>query len=104
MEDWLSESMKMKSVYANGFINIAASASKDSSQGLFRQRDPSRSTAQHPLDIDFQGIRGVDVKETRKDKERPVSTKGGKRLHRCILVSRDEWLSNVEQSTLAMRG
>ncbi|KAI6440474.1 hypothetical protein MCOR18_005009 [Pyricularia oryzae] len=104
MEDWLSESMKMKSVYANGFINIAASASKDSSQGLFRQRDPSRSTAQHPLDIDFQGIRDVDVKETRKDKERPVSTKGGKRLHRCILVSRDEWLSNVEQSTLAMRG
>lgn len=37
--DWLKESVTMKNVYENGFLNIAASAAKDSSEGLFFKRD-----------------------------------------------------------------
>lgn len=37
--DWLKESVTMKNVYQNGFLNIAASAAQDSSEGLFFKRD-----------------------------------------------------------------
>jgi len=39
--DWLLESSLMERVYASGLCNIAATASSDSSQGLFRTRDPT---------------------------------------------------------------
>ncbi|KAF8846699.1 HET-domain-containing protein [Acephala macrosclerotiorum] len=37
--DWLEESVTMKNVYQNAFLNIAASAAEDSSEGLFFKRD-----------------------------------------------------------------
>lgn len=40
-DDWLRESASMRQVYARAFVNISATASKDSSQGLFRKRDQS---------------------------------------------------------------
>ncbi|TLD21954.1 hypothetical protein PspLS_08229 [Pyricularia sp. CBS 133598] len=129
IDDWLVESVEMQKVYANGFINIAAGASQDSSQGLFRQRDPSQSPVQPALEIDLQGVLREDSGEetgdeddegeTDKDDEGETDDKGhevtedqeqqttkteDKQLHRCFLVSRDEWMNNVEQSTLAMRG
>jgi len=38
--DWLAESILMEKVYSNALCNIAATASVDGSQGLFRERDP----------------------------------------------------------------
>lgn len=40
--DWLHESSRMEEYYGNAFINIAATASTDGSQGLFRWRDPEK--------------------------------------------------------------
>lgn len=39
--DWQAESLLMEKVYSSAYCNIAATASSDSSQGLFRRRDPA---------------------------------------------------------------
>ncbi|KAF7190432.1 hypothetical protein HII31_08146 [Pseudocercospora fuligena] len=44
-EDWLAQSKTMADVYANGALNIAATASEDSMGGLFRDRSPGESSA-----------------------------------------------------------
>lgn len=38
-EDWLTEAAAMQDVYAEAFCNISATASQDSSQGMYRSRD-----------------------------------------------------------------
>ncbi|KAI7302613.1 hypothetical protein KC315_g16041 [Hortaea werneckii] len=42
LSDWNSESVKMESYYSNAFCNLAATASLNGSEGLFRCRDPDR--------------------------------------------------------------
>ncbi|KAI4171650.1 MAG: hypothetical protein LQ343_004128 [Gyalolechia ehrenbergii] len=37
-EDWKTEAAKMWQIYSNAYVNIAATSSSNSSQGLFRQR------------------------------------------------------------------
>ncbi|KAK3489621.1 heterokaryon incompatibility protein-domain-containing protein [Neurospora crassa] len=39
-DDWIQESAKMKQVYQDSFLNLAAGASANSNGGLFRQRHP----------------------------------------------------------------
>jgi hypothetical protein len=39
-EDWAYEAARMTEVYVNSFLNISADASHDSTEGLFRQRNP----------------------------------------------------------------
>ncbi|KAK4694812.1 hypothetical protein P7C71_g2828, partial [Lecanoromycetidae sp. Uapishka_2] len=43
-EDWKYESAQMHHVYGNAFVTLAADASRDSSEGLFRDRFPSLVT------------------------------------------------------------
>lgn len=38
--DWSAESSKMGQIYANSWLNLAAAAAKDSTEGLFFQRSP----------------------------------------------------------------
>jgi hypothetical protein len=45
--DWRQESALMSEVYGNAIVNIAATNAKDSSVGLFSQRDVSRSARQY---------------------------------------------------------
>jgi hypothetical protein len=40
-EDWLHEAALMHKVYSHSYCTIAASASADGSQGLFRQCNPN---------------------------------------------------------------
>ena len=40
-EDWAHEAGRMTHVYANSFLNILAADSRDSTEGLFRDQDPS---------------------------------------------------------------
>jgi hypothetical protein len=40
LEDWRAVSANMASIYINAVFTLAASASKNSSEGLFRVRDP----------------------------------------------------------------
>ncbi|KAI7226274.1 hypothetical protein KC330_g8878 [Hortaea werneckii] len=42
LSDWNSESVKMESYYSNAFCNLAATASLNGPEGLFRCRDPER--------------------------------------------------------------
>jgi hypothetical protein len=49
-EDWAREVRMMASVYSNCVLNLAASDAQNSSEGMFRQRDPN---AVSPLCIDI---------------------------------------------------
>jgi hypothetical protein len=40
VEDWLKQGLEMHRIYENGVLNIAATASSDSTFGLYRSRDP----------------------------------------------------------------
>lgn len=72
LEDWLVESGAMGDIYANGYCNLAATASLTSAEGLFRSRNPlviqswkvhiegdGISAAFYPLDDDLWA-RNVD--------------------------------------------
>ncbi len=48
-EDWLTESASMADVYANSFLNIAATAAVDSQSGLFQT--PRRQVPEDVIDI-----------------------------------------------------
>lgn len=39
-DDWIRESCKMKDIYRNSFLTVAATAASDPSRGCFRDRDP----------------------------------------------------------------
>jgi Heterokaryon incompatibility protein (HET) len=41
-EDWATESAKMGRIYGDSFLNIAAEAASDSSEGIFAERPPKR--------------------------------------------------------------
>lgn len=41
VEDWAAQAADMGNVYSNSYVNIAASASADSTEGLFRHRETS---------------------------------------------------------------
>ncbi|TKA79376.1 hypothetical protein B0A55_02839 [Friedmanniomyces simplex] len=49
LSDWITESSHMEKIYASAFCNIAATAAADSSQGLFRRRNPD---VLHRLDVE----------------------------------------------------
>jgi hypothetical protein len=46
-EDWRFEGSKMSQIYMNSYITIAATASKDSSEGLFRDHGHEHATKTH---------------------------------------------------------
>jgi hypothetical protein len=48
-EDWRHEGSKMAQIYMNSYITIAATASKDSSQGLFRVHGHEHAPKTHQL-------------------------------------------------------
>lgn len=39
-EDWLNESSKMRDVYSNAFLNLAATSAQDGDEGMFTERNP----------------------------------------------------------------
>lgn len=49
--DWLKEASLMHKIYANAYCNIAATGARDSSYGLFIERDIRQL---HPVTIDLQ--------------------------------------------------
>lgn len=40
-EDWIHEAARMTGVYLNSYLNISADASRNGTEGLFRERDPN---------------------------------------------------------------
>lgn len=103
VQDWQSESIQMDQIYANGIINIAAGASEDSSEGLFRQRSGS-SALQCPLVVSTEGMWPPEQHEGIADFIKRAKRDEGTLFERCYFVSKDDWQRSVHQSTLARRG
>lgn len=59
-QDWAEQSMKMSAVYRNSYCNIAAAASEDSSQGVFRSRSIQRLESMWPCLL--KGLRPSEPK------------------------------------------
>lgn len=59
--DWLREGLLMNKVYANTYLNIAATDAIDSTKGLFRERDPAFEL--RPTVIDLQSPETPDWQE-----------------------------------------
>ncbi|KAK4119844.1 HET-domain-containing protein, partial [Parathielavia appendiculata] len=79
--DWLAESSAMGQVYQNGLFNIAATASSDSTGGLFFDRDP-------------RSVRPAIVATNWSDC--PSST--------YVVANRDTWVDGVSNAVLNTRG
>ena len=80
-EDWEIEALRMRTVYANSACTIAASASSDETEGLFRSRDPESFKP---------GLIRVPVSRT----ESQI----------CQIFERDYWNLNIFQGPLHKRG
>ena len=78
-EDWIYEAARMTGVYLNSYLNISADASRDGTEGLFRQRDP------HPL-------RSFVVPHCKGNSQRCAS-----------VFYTDRWFGSVSLSPLAER-
>jgi hypothetical protein len=78
----------MDKVYSHSYCNISASAAEDSSQGLFRSRDPRDL---YPTEVDLC-IRDLDS-----------SVDSGVEHTRCRVVNHHFWVQNVTESPLNAR-
>lgn len=85
-EDWSRESALMASIYTNAYLTIAATASEDSSGGLFRERKP-------PLEAEFQAL-GVSKVEDRADLD----------VHRFSFLNSPPFETLLSKSPLFKRG
>lgn len=83
--DWLLESATMYEVYAHSYCNISATAAHDSSEGLFRTRDPNHDWTQ-TVTVRVKDI--VDVNEGRFN---------------CTVLDLSFWESSVEQAPVNVR-
>ncbi|KAE9369305.1 HET-domain-containing protein, partial [Stipitochalara longipes BDJ] len=75
-DDWQIESAQMCDIYSNSFCNIAATASIDGSEGLFRQRDYGHSI-------------------------KPISVRVGNKAHK--IVDSELWKREIEKAPLIRR-
>jgi hypothetical protein len=78
-EDWIYEAARMTGFYLNSYLNISADASRNGTEGLFRERDP------HPL-------RSFVVPYWKADSQRCAS-----------VFYTDRWFGSVSLSPLAER-
>lgn len=58
--DWTHESSDMRRVYKESFLNISATASRDSTEGLYRDRVP-KALWEDEVNLKVDGIHGLSV-------------------------------------------
>jgi hypothetical protein len=85
--DWLEQSRTMDKVYAGSFLNISATASSNSNEGLFRSRSP-----------EFLWGDEILLKWGSKDHS------GLDLLTRCTIIDVSFWEDLVEQAPVNQRG
>jgi hypothetical protein len=86
-KDWLEQSRTMDKVYAKSYLNISATASRNSNEGLFRSRSP-----------EFLWSDEILLKWESKD-GRSLDL-----LTRCTIVDTSFWENLVEQAPVNQRG
>jgi len=79
-QDWLYESAQMDQVYNNSYCNISATASANSFEGLFRERDPQQYW------VDEVEVRTVGVPYRTTTQE----------FERCAILDLSFWEQNVD--------
>lgn len=95
--DWLEQSRIMDKVYARSYLNISATASSSSDQGLYRSRSPE-FLWEDEINLNFAG------------KDHIVPGEGseiGKKLDsltRCTVIDVSFWENLVEQAPVNQRG
>lgn len=83
--DWLRESATMKDIYAHSYCNISATAAHDSTEGLFRDRDPDRNWAP-TVAVRVKGIADI-----------------GTNTITCTILDLSFWETSVEQAPVNKR-
>lgn len=91
-EDWAKESVSMDQVYSNAVLNIAATAAKDSRQGLFSKR--------HPLTVQLCKV-DIGWDHVKEDPATEYSAKENRGDYAIVCVS--TWEDEVNRSPLVRR-
>ncbi|KAG9231789.1 heterokaryon incompatibility protein-domain-containing protein [Amylocarpus encephaloides] len=87
-KDWLSQSASMYSIYKNSYCNISATASRDGSYGLYRNREPQTLWEEETI-INISGIPGRE------------ESKG---IQRCSILDLSFWEKSVDEAPVNTRG
>jgi len=84
--DWEFEAARMSQVYANSYLNLAATASRNSAEGLFRTRNPS--SIRECRYVPDEGRRNMHVRPSSPEWE-------------CVNPS--EWVTSIVEAPLNSR-
>lgn len=121
-QDWLIESDRMHEVYRNSFLNISATAAKDSSEGLYSHRVPQQLWEEVVL-LDVDGLdKGAEKIRVYRPENTPATqhrspnaadtaglTVGSEylqmtKIQSCLLVDVSNWETLVNQAPVNKRG
>lgn len=121
-QDWLIESDRMQEVYRNSFLNISATAAKDSSEGLYSHRVPQHLWEEVVL-LDVDGLdRGAEkVRAYRPENDSDTQHRGPdtadtagpttdseslqvSKIQSCLIVDVSNWETLVNQAPVNKRG
>lgn len=102
-QDWLQESSHMADIYSNAFLNIAATAARNSFEGLHPGRGP-RWLWNDEIDLNVVGMPGISSgtpsgKPSEKLHDKPSST-----IRRCTITDVSFWDDYVDRAPLNTRG
>jgi hypothetical protein len=96
--DWLHESTQMYQVYRNSYCNISATAAKNSSRGLYAERDPQHLWGE---EVNFNT---EDVLRVGADLQRSREPQGHEALiQRCNIVDPSLWQRKVDSAPVNTR-
>ncbi|KAH7088904.1 heterokaryon incompatibility protein-domain-containing protein [Paraphoma chrysanthemicola] len=91
--DWLEQSRIMDKVYEQSYLNISATASQNSDEGLFRSRDPNTLWEEE-----------VNLNWTGRTEDRSQLDKRFGHLTRCTIIDVSFWEDLVEHAPVNQRG
>ncbi|KAH6694328.1 heterokaryon incompatibility protein-domain-containing protein [Leptodontidium sp. MPI-SDFR-AT-0119] len=97
-EDWLHESTQMYQIYRNSYCNISATAAKDSSRGLYAERQPEYLWAED-VSLNAEDLLRVEVGFKRKRETPGLESL----IQRCSLVDPSLWDRKVEAAPVNTR-
>lgn len=99
-DDWTHESSDMQRVYHESFLNISATASRDSTENLYRDRNP-KTLWEDEINLKVDGIHGLERKSVidpvASPFPSPVTDANSKSSKICLFSSLSKWLWPVSE-------
>ena len=96
-EDWLYEASRMREVYKNAYFNISATASRDSSEGVYRARDDTIAWVDRVTLNTEELLGGPSARAMTGE----VST--SQQLPRCTILDLSFWQTYVDTAPVNVR-